>query len=70
MEGLKPDENTFITNQEDEVVYNGDIREFKQYNDSMESYINLMNTFLNRKQKRKLSRYKGFKSFTDRIYGR
>lgn len=43
---------------------------FKEYNQSRENYIQLMDTFLNRKQKRKLSRYKGFKSFTDRIYGK
>lgn len=41
---------------------------FKEYNDSMENYIELMNTFLNRRERRKLSRYKGFKSFSDRIY--
>ena len=41
---------------------------FKEYNDSMENYIGLMNTFLNRRERRKLSRYKGFKSFSDRIY--
>ena len=43
---------------------------FKEYNNSMENYIGLMDTFLNRRDKRKLSRYKGFKSFSDRIYGR
>lgn len=43
---------------------------WKEYNNSMESYIQLMDTFLNRRDKRKLSRYKGFKSFSDRIYGR
>lgn len=43
---------------------------WKEYNDSMENYIQLMDTFLDRKQKRKLSRYKGFKSFSDRIYGK
>lgn len=35
-----------------------------------DQYVQLMNTFLTRKDKRKLSRYKGFKSFSDRIYGR
>lgn len=44
------------------------LKPFKEYNDSMENYIELMNTFLNRRERRKLSRYKGFKSFSDRIY--
>lgn len=35
-----------------------------------DQYVQLMNTFLSRKDKRKLSRYKGFKSFTDRMYGK
>lgn len=35
-----------------------------------EQYVQLLNTFLNRRDKRKLKRYKGFKSFTDRIYGK
>lgn len=35
-----------------------------------EQYMQLMNTFLTRADRRKLKRYKGFKSFTDRIYGR
>lgn len=35
-----------------------------------EQYQALMNMFLNRQQKRKLNRYKGKQSFTDRIYGR
>lgn len=43
---------------------------FKEYNQSRENYVQLMDMFLNRKDKRKLSRKKGFKSFTDRIYGR
>lgn len=50
--------------------YENSLNAFKEYNQSRENYIQLMDTFLNRKQKRKLSRYKGFKSFTDRIYGK
>lgn len=57
---------TGIGNQELLDQYNP----WKEYNNSMESYVQLMDTFLNRRDKRKLSRYKGFKSFTDRIYGR
>lgn len=58
--------------ENDEIVdtqFYGDILDPININER-EQYTQLMNTFLNRKQKRKLSRYKGFKSFTDRIYGK
>lgn len=66
MVDLKSDENTFRIHPEDEPKY--DLTQFKEYNESMESYIGLMNTFLNRKDRRKLSRHKGFKTFSDRVY--
>jgi len=63
---LKSDNNTFKIHPEDEAKYDN-LTQFKEYNESMEGYIGLMNTFLNRKDRRKLSRYKGFKSFSDRF---
>lgn len=56
----------------DEVVdvqFYGDIMDDINIQEQ-EQYMQLMNTFLNRADRRKLKRYKGFKSFTDRIYGR
>lgn len=44
MVDLKSDENTFRIHPEDEPKY--DLTQFKEYNESMESYIGLMNTFL------------------------
>jgi len=58
--------------EDDEVVdtqFYGDIMDDINIKEQ-EQYVQLMNTFLNRADKRKLKRYKGFKSFTDRIYGR
>jgi len=66
MVDLKSDNDTFKIHPEDEAKY-GDLTQFKEYNESMESYIGLMNTFLNRRDRRKLSRYKGFKAFSDRF---
>lgn len=56
----------------DEIVdtqFYGDIMDDININEQ-EQYVQLMNTFLTRADKRKLKRYKGFKSFTDRIYGK
>lgn len=58
--------------ENDEVVdtsFYGDIMDDINIKEQ-EQYVQLLNTFLNRRDKRKLKKYKGFKSFTDRIYGR
>lgn len=61
-----------VTIEDDEVIkqeFHGDLGELSPDTEEQQ-YETLMNTFLSRKDKRKLSRYKGFKSFSDRIYGR
>lgn len=61
-----------VTVEDDQIIkeeFHGDLAELSP--DSKEDqYETLMNTFINRKDRRKLKRYKKHKSFTDRIYGR
>lgn len=61
-----------IDDESNEVLdtkFYGDILDPININEQ-DQYKQLMDTFLSRKDKRKLSRYKGFKSFSDRIYGK
>lgn len=58
-----------VTVEDDKVIkeeFHGDLRELSPDTEE-EQYEALMNTFLNRKDRRKLSRYKGFKTFSDRF---
>lgn len=71
-------ENGSLELVKDIKVDNDEVIDTQFYGDIMddiniqeqEQYVQLMNTFLTRADKRKLKRYKGFKSFTDTIYGR
>lgn len=61
-----------VTVDNDNIVkeeFHGDLGELSPMSKE-EQYESLMNIFLSRKDKRKLNKYKGKKTFTDKIYGR